>query len=276
MDILSYILGKKAGGGGGEAVLVNKDISANGTYNASADSADGYKKVVVDVPNSYAAGDEGKVVDNGALVSQTSATYTSNDTYDTTKVNSVTVDVPMPDMTIYGHDGANNYTFYLADMVLTGDISLPQTQQMVNRRITMFNDCANLKSFIWETTGQLGGSTGNSMVAFFKNCTALEHISFPYTTGFPTAGWVEDIILGCESIKDFTVGSVGHPNTLGMGPQSGNYQLFRDIAYTFDVIIYANANSLADVPAVLKTGSPWGAVNANIIYRSSVTGEVLT
>lgn len=271
MDILSYILGKKAGGGGGEAVLINKNIDANGTYNASADSADGYKKVVVSVPNTYAAGDEGKVVSNGALVAQTSATYTSNDTYDTTKVNSVTVDVPMPDMTIYGHNGANNYTFYLADMVLTGDISLPQS-----RRTTMFNDCANLKSFIWETTGQVGGSAENSMVTFFKNCTALEHVSFPYTTGIPTAGFAEDIILGCESIKDFTVGSVGHPNTLGMGTQSGQFQLFRNIAYTFDVIIYANANSLADVPAVLKTGSPWGAINANIIYKSSVTGEVLT
>lgn len=94
MDIFSYLLGKKAGGGGGEAVLVNKDISANGTYNASSDSADGYKKVVVDVPNSYAAGDEGKVVSNGALVAQGSETVTENGTYDTTLVNEVEVDVP--------------------------------------------------------------------------------------------------------------------------------------------------------------------------------------
>jgi len=97
MDILSYILGKQAGGGGGEAVLVNKNISANGTYNASSDSADGYKKVVVDVPNTYAAGDEGKVVHNGALVSQTSDTFTENTTYDTTLIDSVTVDVPTTD-----------------------------------------------------------------------------------------------------------------------------------------------------------------------------------
>ena len=43
--------------------------------------------------NSYADGDEGKVVSNGVLVSQTSATYTSNNTYDTTLVSSVTVNV---------------------------------------------------------------------------------------------------------------------------------------------------------------------------------------
>lgn len=93
MDILSYILGKKAGGGGGEAVLVNKNISANGTYNASSDSADGYKKVVVNVANSYAAGDEGKVVSNGALVAQGSDTVTANDTYDTTLISELTVNV---------------------------------------------------------------------------------------------------------------------------------------------------------------------------------------
>lgn len=97
MDILSYRMGQSsAGGGGGEAVLVNKDISANGTYNASSDSADGYKKVVVDVPNSYAAGDEGKVVSNGALVAQGSDTVTANNTYDTTLISSLTVNVPVP------------------------------------------------------------------------------------------------------------------------------------------------------------------------------------
>ena len=109
---------------GGSATLVEKSISANGTYNASSDSADGYSKVVVSVPasavdtgtknitangtnqdvvgyakvdvavpNSYSAGDEGKVVSNGALVAQTSDTVTTNDTYDTTLINSLTVNV---------------------------------------------------------------------------------------------------------------------------------------------------------------------------------------
>ena len=56
------------GGGGGSAVLTDKNIDINGIYNAIDDGADGYKKVVVDVPNTYVAGDEGKVVSNGALV----------------------------------------------------------------------------------------------------------------------------------------------------------------------------------------------------------------
>ena len=39
------------GGGGGSATLVEKSINANGTYNASGDSADGYSKVTVNVPD---------------------------------------------------------------------------------------------------------------------------------------------------------------------------------------------------------------------------------
>ena len=71
-----------------ELVSGTKSISANGTEDVT-----NYASVSVAVPNSYSASDEGKVVDNGALVSQSSATYTANDTYDTTLINEVTVNV---------------------------------------------------------------------------------------------------------------------------------------------------------------------------------------
>ena len=80
--------------------LIEKNITANGVYNASDDNADGYSKVTANVPNTYAAGDEGKVVSNGALVAQTAATYTQNGVYDTTTVNEVTVNTR--NYTIYG------------------------------------------------------------------------------------------------------------------------------------------------------------------------------
>lgn len=91
-DPVSYLMGKQAGsGGGGDITVESKSISANGTYTAPAGKA--YSPVAVNVPNSYAASDEGKVVSNGALVSQTSDTVTANDTYDTTLINSLTVNV---------------------------------------------------------------------------------------------------------------------------------------------------------------------------------------
>jgi len=47
---------KKEGSGGGSATLIDKNITANGTYNALDDSADGYKKVVVNVPTGGGGG----------------------------------------------------------------------------------------------------------------------------------------------------------------------------------------------------------------------------
>ena len=103
---------------GGGSTLITKSISANGTYNASSDSADGYSQVTVAVPNSYSAGDEGKVVDSGALVAQTAhadvTPTTSDQTIDTTTNNSIKVkgDANLvagnikKDVTIFGTTGS--------------------------------------------------------------------------------------------------------------------------------------------------------------------------
>lgn len=42
-------LASSGGGGGGSATLIEKSITENGEYNASADNADGYSKVTVNV-----------------------------------------------------------------------------------------------------------------------------------------------------------------------------------------------------------------------------------
>ena len=82
------------GSGGSSPALGSKTITANGTYLASADNLDGYDEVTANVPNTYAAEDEGKVVSNGALVSQTSKNIVANGTYDTTLNNEAVVAVP--------------------------------------------------------------------------------------------------------------------------------------------------------------------------------------
>lgn len=79
---------------GGGSTLITKSISANGTYNASSDSADGYSQVNVAVPNTYTNADEGKVVSDGALVAQTSKNINSNGTHSTVTNNQVVVAVP--------------------------------------------------------------------------------------------------------------------------------------------------------------------------------------
>lgn len=95
-DILAYLMGKQAGGGGGDITVESKSFSANGTYTAPSGKA--YSPVTVYVPNSYAAGDEGKVVYNGQLVAQGSDTVTQNGPVDTTLINSLVVNVEGEDM----------------------------------------------------------------------------------------------------------------------------------------------------------------------------------
>ena len=78
----------------GEPVNQEKTATQNGEVTPDS-GYDGLSKVTVNVPNSYDAADEGKVVSGGALVAQTarSSQITENGTYDTTTNNSVTVNV---------------------------------------------------------------------------------------------------------------------------------------------------------------------------------------
>lgn len=97
-----------------EAVIEQKNISANGTYTAPS-GVDGFSPVVVNVPNSYGASDEGKVVDDGALVAQTSRTIDENGTYDTTLNNEVVVDVEGGSATLIPKTITENGTYNPAD-----------------------------------------------------------------------------------------------------------------------------------------------------------------
>ena len=77
-----------------------KPSSASFTYNKKGTYI-GYNEINVNVPNTYTVEDEGKVVNNATLVSQTAmpTEITVNDTYDTTLYNSITVNVPPPTST---------------------------------------------------------------------------------------------------------------------------------------------------------------------------------
>jgi hypothetical protein len=87
---------------GGITPTGTKSITQNGQTDVTQ-----YATADVNVPNSYAAGDEGKVVQNGALVAQTSETVTQNGTYDTTTKDEVVVNV--------SGGGGGGGAFYLVD-----------------------------------------------------------------------------------------------------------------------------------------------------------------
>jgi hypothetical protein len=69
-------------------------IVARGGSATHTDGLESMPTNIQAIPNQYAQADEGKVVSNGALVSQTSTNATTNGTIDTTTNNEVVVAVP--------------------------------------------------------------------------------------------------------------------------------------------------------------------------------------
>lgn len=132
--LAAKILGK-GGGSPTPPVLIDKTITENGTYNAVDDEADGYKKVITDVPNTYTAADEGKVVYNAALELQTAypSTISENGTYTTTNNNSVTVDV-QSNLTTKNitANGTYNASADSADGYSSVTVNVPQSTSTMN------------------------------------------------------------------------------------------------------------------------------------------------
>ena len=96
------ILDKIQGGGSPVNVQDDKSVTITSNQNATVEPDDGYDamsqvEIDVDVPNTYDSSDEGKVVYNGDLVEQTvNYEITEDDTYDTTTISSVVVNVGTP------------------------------------------------------------------------------------------------------------------------------------------------------------------------------------
>lgn len=133
-------------GGGETVVLINKNITQNGTYNAvTDDDANGYREVTVNVPNTYSVSDEGKVVNNGALVSQTSQNISANGTYNTTTNNEVVVSV------------SNTYTAGDEGKVVDNGALVAQTSRTVTTNGTY--DTTENNEVVVNVSGGGGGGT---------------------------------------------------------------------------------------------------------------------
>ena len=79
------------------------------------------------------------------------------------------------------------------------------------------------------------------------------------------------IAASCENLQTAILGSVG------VAVKEMYYIAFNHCTNPNLIItIYVDAATLADIPAAVSNNSPFGAVNATIIYKNSTTGEVIT
>ena len=249
----NMVIGQKGengiGGGGGGSTLIEKSISANGVYNASDDSADGYSKVTVDVANSYTQADEGKVVSNGALVAQTThAEITENGTYDITTNNSVSVNVS---------GGGSEILGYLIDRSITS-CNVPNGVTSIGAY--SFYRCANLANIIIPNT------VVTIETSAFYMCNSLERVDLTSiitisSSAFESCASLSTVILGNnlttisnKAFKSTPIKSITIPSSV----TSISSNAFSE---TYDITITVNKAEGS------LSGAPWGAQRATVIWN---------
>lgn len=158
-----------------DANLDSKTITANGSYSAASDELDGYDEVTVNVPNSYSESDEGKVVDDGALVAQTSTTKNANGTYDTTLNSEVVVNVP------------NTYTQSDEGKVVSNGALVAQTSATKTANGTYDTTLNN--QIVVDVSGGGGGEIVPDLTYLPNSNSANVKISQDYTTYVSGDNW---------------------------------------------------------------------------------------
>ena len=250
-DPVSYAMGK-ASGGGGDITVESLSVTQNDTYTAPSGKA--YSPVVVNVPNSYAAADEGKVVSNGELVAQTAhAEVTQNGTVDTTLNNSVSVNVPSgytPTQIASRSDTEG----------IVGAIVLNNADNDI--RGGAFENCKGITSVSAPNfTG--ASNSGYGFTYAFRRCTGLTHISFPKAVGlagnmFESCTSLATVVMPkllridgsaftkCTSLTTFDVGGDGNGSVGSYAFNNTNLSLL--VLRSSTMMTLANLNALTNSP----------------------------
>lgn len=244
----------------------NISITANGqttedvTNYASA-------QITANVPNTYSAGDEGKVVSNGALVAQGSDTVTQNDTYDTTLISSLTVNVS-------GGGGAS-----VADVLQgefpSGAVSFKATKNIPGRGVSGRSAMTSLEIDLTDNYVLNGRAIENN-----SNMTLLV-LTFP-TSGANTSN-LDYCITANSKLKNFICrGRVSGFNQSGMRSNSSlevvdienvssSLNLFGNNCFYDDsklkTLIIRDTSNVAKITSTSLTGS--GMVSSGVVYVPS-------
>lgn len=187
--------------GGGITPTGTININSNGSHDVTQ-----YASAAVAVPNSYSASDEGKVVNNGALVAQTSDTVTENGPVDTTLINSLTVNVS-------GGGGTDNLAAFC-----NGTLSRLDDDNITGFLVSLRGSSFNLGSIFLKnlkelTVGYCFGNNKyttavfpslektNSSGYYFSGANSLTKVDIGPTFSTETAGLRNSVFNGASAMN---------------------------------------------------------------------------
>lgn len=174
----------------GSATLITKSITANGTYNASSDNADGYSSVTVNVPSSGGVGITREVSQSGVFqMPSSSFTFSlpSNVTdvgdyalyyafYDSANIT----DVDLSSLTTVSGYYALRYAFYYCTNLTLLNLSSLTTVSGESAFGDAFRGCTNLTGAL--VLSNLTTISGRRAFASIFRDTNIISISFPALT----------------------------------------------------------------------------------------------
>ena len=241
MNMFDVLLAKKLAGGGDipEPILIEKNITANGDYLASADNADGYSSVVVNVPSSNYDVKGNLVVESGvandldltAVIPEGVTEIGQSMFYQMTKLKSVSFPSTL---TTLGQSSFKN----------TGISSLTLRSSITTVSSAVFMYCHQL------TSVEINGSSlGSSM---FQGCENIESIDF---SSCPDTKLAEQVCQACTKLS-----SVVFP--------SGCTRIGRA---AFNSCTALKSITIPNTVTYLETGVFQGAGLESIVIPNSVT-----
>ena len=203
-------------------ILITKQITENGVYNASEDNADGYSNVTINVPDQ-------SIDALNSLIGRSITTITS------------------------GATSIGDYAFYIYTALT--EVNFPEATSIGQHA---FHNCAALTEANFQKATSIGDYAFNNCAALteanfqkatsigdyaFSNCKFLTEVNFPEVTSIGSSAF-----FNCKSIKYFDMSEVAGVPTIGSNTFKNTtcIFLFRDQTQLNEYASATNWSTLAN------------------------------